>query len=383
VPLDKQYYIQTGYDGALDTGDTTEADVVALVNGLAPDRHVALHVHGGLVSSTDALDTAERLLPLYLKAGVHPVFVVWESDFLSSVENVLRQVWQEGVFQSLVKHLQRHTVGLFRPAGGLRGRGTAAARPNDLQAALEMQKLRDNQIPFGQIGPPKDLPPVTEQEVEDLKADLRRDPVFADEAPGVARSLQPGVGARPKGAGGLARPTLMAPQDFPEAVAVGPEGMRARGGPDVAMLLYHAGKVLIRVVSRFREGRDHGVYATVVEEVLREFYFTNVGAALWGRMKRQTEYAFRRADGAAPGGLVFLDTLAKRFPAGGARPALSVVAHSAGGIYACHLLASLRDMHVKDPAFDLRLKNLLLLAPACDFRLFAPVFGPAAQGKRI
>jgi len=380
MPLDKRYYVHTGYDGTLDTGDTAEADIVALVNGLAPDRHVVLHLHGGLVSPADAFDTAGRLLPLYLKAGVHPIFVVWESDVLRSVENVLRQVWQEGIFQTLVKHLLRHTVGLLRPAGGLRGRGTAAARPNDLQTAIEFQKLRNGEIPFGQVGPPKDLSPATDQELEDLKTDLMRDPVFAAEAPEVVRGLQAGAaGARAKGAGGPARPTLMSPEDFPEAAAVGPEGVRAKGGPNVAMLLYHAGKVLARVVSRFREGRDHGVYPTVVEEVLREFYFTNVGSALWGRMKRQTEYAFRRADGAPPpGALAFLDALARRFPPGGVRPSLSVVAHSAGGIYACHLLAALRDLHAKDPAFDLRLKDLLLLAPACDFRLFASVLGPAA-----
>ena len=82
------------------------------------------------------------------------------------------------------------------------------------------------------------------------------------------------------------------------------------------MLLYHAGKVLARVVLRFREGRDRGSYATVVEEVLREFYFTNVGAALWGRMKRQTEYAFREtAGGPPPGGLLLLSKLAEALPA--------------------------------------------------------------------
>lgn len=37
-------------------------------------------------------------------------------------------------------------------------------------------------------------------------------------------------------------------------------------------MIVRAGKVLHGVVSRFIEKRDHGVYATVVEEVLREFY---------------------------------------------------------------------------------------------------------------
>ncbi len=384
MPLDKRYYIHTGYDGALDTGDD-------------PRRHRRPRELPG-ARSARRLSTARRpgvagggrrrrgpapaAVP---EGGRHPVFVVWESDFLRSVENVLRQVWQEGIFQTLVKHLLRHTIGLLRPAGGLRGRGTAAARPNDLQTATELQKLRNGEIPFGQVGPPKRLPPATDRELEDLKADLMRDPVFAAEAPEVVRGLRASAsGVRPKGAGGSACPTLMAPEDFPEAAVAGPEGVRAKGGPNVAVLLYHAGKVLARVVSRFREGRDHGVYATVVEEVLREFYFTNVGAALWGRMKRQTEYAFRETAGAPfPGGLLLLSKLAERFPPGQPRPPLSIVAHSAGAAYACHLLAALRDLRAKDPACDLRLKNLLLLAPACDFRLFASVLGPAADFDRV
>ncbi len=298
MTFDKRYYIHTGYDGALDTGDTTEADVVTLVNGLTPDRPVALHLHGALVSPASAFDTAARLLPLYLKAGVHPVFVVWGADFLSTVGNKLREVWHEGIFQSLTTHLMRHTVGHFRPAGP-RGRGTAAARPNDLHAALELHKLQEMQIPFGQVRPPRDLPDVTEQDVKDLQADLQRDPVFSVEAPRVMRWLSAGGAAvRAAAAGGPVRPTLMATEDFAETDAAGPADgrklfphlaapeQRQLLGLGPLTLLYHAGQVLFRVVRRFREGRDHGVYATVVEEVLREFYFTNVGAVVWGRMRR-------------------------------------------------------------------------------------------------
>ena len=34
--------------------------------------------------------------------------------------------------------------------------------------------------------------------------------------------------------------------------------------------LVRAGKVLVRVIDRFVRKRDHGLYTTVVEEVLRE-----------------------------------------------------------------------------------------------------------------
>ena len=110
MPLDKRYYIHTGYDGALD-GDTSADDLRALVDGLPTDRPVALHLHGGLVSKTAALKAAAVLLPEYQKAGVYPVFIVWQTNFLETLTNRLRQVWNESIFDALVKRLLPHVVG--------------------------------------------------------------------------------------------------------------------------------------------------------------------------------------------------------------------------------------------------------------------------------
>ena len=169
-------------------------------------------------------------------------------------------------------------------------------------------------------------------------------------------------------------PTLADQELFLDPVANGPT-VRARGFFSTAKLIKHAVQVFARVIARFWKGRDHGIYATVVEEVLREFYFTNVGAAVWGTMLRQTEQTFRAApDGSPRGGRYFCNRLGlllhrldqNQKP----RPELSIVGHSAGAIYACHLLKYAHAQRGQDLPANFAFKHLLLLAPACDFRLF-------------
>src|SRR5262249_52271590 len=135
------------------------------------------------------------------------------------------------------------------------------------------------------------------------------------------------AGLRARSAGGPETVSLISPEVLEDPAPQHPDRV-ARGIFSTAKLIYHAGKVLWRVISRFREGRDHGVYATVVEEVLRQLYFTNIGAALWGTMKRQTERTFvRQENSLPPGGWLLVEELGQLFQEGH-RPAISVVGHS-------------------------------------------------------
>jgi hypothetical protein len=138
-------------------------------------------------------------------------------------------------------------------------------------------------------------------------------------------------------------------------------------------VIVKAGQILWRVIDRFRCGRDHGLYTTVVEEVLREFYIANVGSTIWGMMKKDTEDTFSNF-GQQPtrGGWFFVQELGKVMK-DGHRPEVSIVAHSAGAIYASNLLAHLAWAHAEQNhplPDDFRLKNLIFLAPACNFTLF-------------
>jgi hypothetical protein len=166
--------------------------------------------------------------------------------------------------------------------------------------------------------------------------------------------------------------TLMSPDVVDELVADAAE-KEGKGIFSSAAMIAKAGKILWRVVDRYRQGRDHGVYTTVVEEVLREFYVANVGAVVWGMMKKDTDDTFTDVNQLPTrGGWFFVQELGKLMQAGH-RPEVTIVAHSAGAIYASHLLLHLawaRSQPDHPLPDDFRIKNLIFLAPACSFLLF-------------
>lgn len=80
---------------------TQRGDVAALVGpqlaearrnwGLKPDQAVdiAIYAHGGLVGEDDAAATAALWIPALYEAKIFPIFLMWESDLLSTLKNRL------------------------------------------------------------------------------------------------------------------------------------------------------------------------------------------------------------------------------------------------------------------------------------------------------
>jgi hypothetical protein len=376
--LDKKYYIHTGKDGSLEAADldTSSADVDALLAGLANVPKVALNIHGGLIDKERALATAQQLAPFYLEAGIYPIFLVWETGLLKTLENLLQDVWNEGLFKSLVQKVLRHAASKLAGSvlvGARDARGLPAL-PDEVEVTREYQKLRKNTEPFAAVVPKPGLTPLSKTEIERFEEDLNLDPTFPKEAEAAARWLD--QQAQPQGAvarlpGGPAHKTLADPDKFFETTPPGTKG--ERGLFSAAKAIKHAVEVLIRVVRRYVEGRDHGLYATVVEEVLRQFYFTNVGAAVWGTMKRQASATFEGAGQAPVRGGWYLTQRLGALLKSGASPEISVVAHSAGAIYACHMLRHIQAARGSILPAGFAFKHLLLMAPACDFGLFQSV----------
>lgn len=53
---------------------------------------IAIYAHGGLVGEEAAADTAARWIPALYDAKVFPVFIMWESDILSTLKNRLADI---------------------------------------------------------------------------------------------------------------------------------------------------------------------------------------------------------------------------------------------------------------------------------------------------
>lgn len=107
IPLDeiRPYVIDVGNDGELsDSGDywTTEADLQRLFQETIPKatagwdkRRVLLYLHGGLNSEADAASRIVAMRDVMLANQIYPLHIMWESDFLSTLRNMLADLFRE------------------------------------------------------------------------------------------------------------------------------------------------------------------------------------------------------------------------------------------------------------------------------------------------
>jgi hypothetical protein len=134
-------------------------------------------------------------------------------------------------------------------------------------------------------------------------------------------------------------------------------------------------RVLIAVVQRFRRGRDHGLYATVIEEVLREFYLGNAGAAIWALMKQETADTFvvAKPNERPRGGERIVTGLSAALLDGHPAPGITLVGHSTGAVYIDNLLSAVdqaRRIQQNGLPADFTFRNVVFLAPACTISDF-------------
>lgn len=345
------HVIHTGRDGLL--AGTSAAEVAEIARAAAASERVVIHVHGGLVGTDRGMAIAARLTPEYQRAGAYPVFFVWSSGLLETITGNLREILLEDLGRRLLRWLLRYTVGMLSDRAGGRA-GTELTLPYEMEVNAELRARDSGHEPYAGLRARADLPPVGPSEREQFEQAVGTDDELAAELAAVLAGRHDSGGTRSATA---ARPvrTLMSPDVLAEIDPGG--GAGERGLVSTALLAKKAAAVFGAVVARFRAGTDHGVYPTVVEELLREFYLANCGAAVWAAMKRDTADTFI-ADGKDRGGALFL----RELRAATGRPELSVVGHSTGAVFIDHLLDALAAGEG-----DLRLRNVVMLAPACTF----------------
>ncbi len=373
---DKAFHINTEKDGIL--ADTTADDVRALVAALPNHPKLVWHFHGGLVSQKSALTSAETLKAAYEAAGARPTFFVWESDFLRVVKDNLEDINKEKIFKLLVKWLIKFTLGKLGDTEG--GKATGQLQlPTDIDVAIELQKADAGEEPYAAVTAHPNLKPLHDAERNKLEEALSNDPKFQAAVQDIIAAVTPEGAVQQKNAKGVltvnraSGKTLMSPEIVDE-IRDDLAATEGKGILSTAVLLKHAGSILKRTVSRFIEKRDHGVYCTVVEELLRELYLANVGTTVWGMMKKEAADTFENA-GQPPerGGWFFIDELSKKIAAG-YTPEINLVGHSAGSIYIYNMLRYVEKART-DPNHPLpetfKFNTVIFLAPAIDCLQFA------------
>ena len=369
------HLIVTGRNGELD--GTTPADVAGIVREAVAQGKVVIHLHGGLVSEASATQNATRLAEVYEGAGAYPIFMVWQSGLLEVVRHNLDEIFKEDLFQSLLRRVLQFTVGKVWQEEDQRAAGVLPT-PSLMRVEGELAQRATGQEPFGSTTEAEvaDVAEVTEAEREQLARALQSDPAVRAAVEQVVEQRHPETTS--EGARGLTvrRQASAASLIDPDVLDEIDPGAAAgeRGLISTLALAEKAAAVLVRVVRRFRSDEDHGVYPTVVEELLREFYLGNAGGAVWQAMKRETLDTFAEP---GRGGSLLLDALADELARTGARPSITLVGHSTGAVFIDNLLAAVARGRADGsrPWPDDMLFRVILLAPAATYASFTEALG--------
>ncbi|MBI4333239.1 MAG: hypothetical protein HY673_18395 [Chloroflexi bacterium] len=362
---------------------TSKDDLVHLFSNFSADANsgkMVVHFHGAGNTEESGMAIAERLLPVYRSAGAYPVFFLWESGLLQTITHNLDEIARENIFQLLLKKVAQFAAAKLKQPPGARAAGYLEL-PTESAIAKELAGPGDGGVPLArldEIALPADAG-LSRTEEQQFTEAVEADPDIELEANRIANSFrkaqdiqaerQATRGARVRGS----TVTLMDPAVIGEIDRQATATGQTRGLITTSFVIKHGASVLRRVIERFAHKRSHGLYATIVEELFREFYLANAGTMLWSLMKQDTADAFKD-DPDRYGGTAFLELLKTHWQNGG-RPGITLVGHSAGTVYICHFLQHAQKRLPPEVKFD-----VVLLAPACTFTLLSETI-QAAGGR--
>ncbi len=372
-------------NGVLDAVDQPALDT--LQQRLTTDsKKILLHLHGGLVSQSNGEAVAAALSgsgPLSYNAGgdYEQIYVVWRTGALETI----RINWQDlfnndQLYRTLFKRLIAYVAGKVigtEPIG--RSVGLAAGLS---QAEIERRMTSTDDEPFADLDRMAEADPIgrsvitkqiSDQQIEaEFKLVLQSSRDFTSVAEDIAASMDWSSEGRsgaapPHGDAARGKLSLARLSDGVQAELKGERDAAGRGlitsATTLMALIRHATSIAKRVIGRLRNGRGHGIHATIVEEILRELYGDRVGSTIWGMMKTDASDHF----GQGKLGSALLDLVA------GSNHQLIITGHSAGSIWASAFLRAA----AKASAFPQ--VKLVLLAPAVRIIEFAAALDEARQ----
>ncbi|MDN3582088.1 hypothetical protein [Mucilaginibacter flavus] len=312
-------------------------------------RKIALYFHGGLVNETSGLASARNISVPILSADCQPVCFVWETGLFETIGTNLSKISETKLFHKLLKLLLRKVTEKLGFDTVL-GRGAAGPGLTDGEIESELAKP----VPFAEYNQIGDHPGARTAvnieylaQVYDLENQLNEE---------LASEL-------------IKDPELELLAETSGLSVSNNDSAQSRGILTSYNLLSHIVKIAYRIITRFINKRDHNLYPTVMEEILRELYISELGAWVWKMMKDKANDMW--SDNTGRQGLdqyaarYFLDKLAaykEKFQ----DTEINLIGHSAGSIVICHLLK-----HTSGLRQAFKYNHIILMAPACRIDLFA------------
>lgn len=307
---------------------------------------LAVHFHGGLVKEQNGLGTAQSMYPVYQDGDAHALTFIWETGLIETISRNITQINDTKLIQKFLQYILRR---LSKRLGvDVSGRGPAEPMTlEEVKSELEKvdkfeaidDRARGGMALFGE----EDIKQAEEEMVNELYLDLQGDQDFVDSEERL-----------------LDETTHLKDQREQE---IRPSGK----GLDTMVLAKVLASVAYRVLWRFWKGRDHGIYPTTVEEILREFYLADFGEWVWSRMKDIAAGMWDPDSGPLTDdshpGTYFLEKL-KQHQADNPDFVVDFIGHSAGAIAICEMLKSASDADTLP-----KIRNIVFLAPACLTRL--------------
>lgn len=328
---------------------TRPEDIDAIFTHLetTSSKKLVIHFHGGLVPEAAGAETALKMAKVYSEAGAHSVTFIWETGLVETISRNITQIGDTKLFQTLLKYLLRQLakrLGVDLGGKGIHGEVSDKDVQQQLRKADPFGDREDNVRSKAQS--------LSEAELQKLQTDMELDLQFDLDADNALA----GTGAASEDEKKIMKPELRDNLDV--------DGAKGFSIAAIAALL---AKVAVQVIRRFMNGRDHGFYTTVVEEILRVLYLADFGAWTWGGMKNVSAAMWLPntgplAEDSYPGSY-FIQKLSA-FQQKHSDLAVDLVGHSAGSIAICNLFAALHRQKL-----PLRVRNVIFLAPACLSRL--------------
>lgn len=338
---------------------TEVARIVAKAAAAAPENGLVIHMHGGLVSRPYALkNIVAPLTDVYLSAKAYPLFFVWEAGFFETLENNKKELLNDPAFRELVKKVSEWALKKVSLSGVFSFKGTGNNEIEDIhEFRNEFDKFFDEKretppsettnVPIGENTQTKTKAKALDEDslAQEIQGTLDNDPDFKKALAEAYNASIPaselvtkGVGTKTKSSKLLLDPGVL-DEMFPtedEAPAAPGQQVKSRGVLSWLGVAKYVAKIVIAVVKRYVDGRDHGMYCTVVEEVLRSAYGNLIGAVIWNKMKDDTQDSFGEGNNRC--GYAVISELKKLEQQGKGITRLTLVGHSTGAIYICNFL---------------------------------------------
>ena len=353
----QQDHVLHSENGRFSSDTTTQLGDVARILDAASQSTgggtLAVHFHGGLVKQNKGREIAERLASRYAAGDAYPLFFVWESGLFESLINNPKDVLNDKAFRAFVGKVSKWVLRQLGSEVVTRSAGGASVDETALKTSFNQWfDGGASEDPLGEFTLTESISTrsagsMSRTDLEDeIYADIDGDFDFQSELETMRRD---------------AETTQISDAAYDELA--GKKGAVAtRGVFSWISVAKFVAEVVWEVVQRYRDGRDHGPYCTIIEEVLRAGYLDNLGAGVWNQMKKDSADSF--ADHPEACGTEFIKQLDRLRASGQGFNRIVLIGHSTGAIMIAELLDAAQRL-----APELRFE-VVFLAPAITHEKF-------------